>query len=208
VAIAKKLKPSVVGITAVRSTTATMIYESIGTGVIYSATTTYAYIITCNHVIQRDDGTAAKRIRVTLPSGSTVSATVVGRNPVLDIAVLRVKARKLTPAVFRTDLSDLAEGDFVVAIGNSKVLKHPVVSGTILGFVHDVEFPQLPSISVPRALDSSAPLEEGDSGGPLLDAQARVVGIDMGKPLDGEGGISLPADLVVGEVKRLLAAAK
>ena len=107
-AIAKELKPSVVGITATRAVTASTIYYKLGTGVIYSATATTAYIVTCNHVIERDDGTAAKRIRVTLPSGSTVTATLVGRDPSTDIAVLRVKARKLTPAVFRTDLSELA----------------------------------------------------------------------------------------------------
>ena len=90
-AVAKKLKPSVVGVTAVVATTKTQIFQSIGTGVVYSATTSYGYIITNNHVIIRDDGTPAKRIRVTLPSGSSVSATLVGRDPTTDIAVLKVK---------------------------------------------------------------------------------------------------------------------
>jgi S1-C subfamily serine protease len=52
------------------------------------------------------------------------------------------------------------------------------------------------------------PLDHGNSGGPLADIDARVVGINMAELLNGEGGISLPADLVVQVAKRLIAAAK
>jgi S1-C subfamily serine protease len=205
-AIAKKLKPSVVGITAITATTATMIYESIGTGVIYSATASYAYIVTNNHVIVRDNGQPARRIRVTLPSGSIVTATLVGRDVSTDIAVLRVKARNLTPAVFRTDLSQLARGDFVVAVGNAKVLKHPVTSGNVTAFPDSIDSPLLPGVD--GVIESSAPLDHGNSGGPLADALARVVGINTAELVSRAGGVALPADLVVRVVKRLIAAAK
>ena len=204
-AIAKKLKPNVVGITAITATTATMIYESIGTGVIYSATATYAYIITNNHVIVRDDGRPAKRIRVTLPSGSTVSATLVGRDTTTDLAVLRVRARKLTAAVFRTDLSQLIHGDFVVAIGNAKVLKNPVTSGNVTTVLNNIDYPGLSGVH--SVIESTTPLDHGNSGGPLADVDAQVVGINMAELLDEVGGISLPADLVVQVAKRLIAAA-
>ena len=204
-AIAKKLKPNVVGITAIMATTATMIYESIGTGVIYSATATYAYIITNNHVIERDNGQAAKRIRVTLPSGSTVSATLVGRDTTTDLAVLRVRARKLTAAVFRTDLSQLIHGDFVVAIGNAKVLKNPVTSGNVTTVLDNIDYPGLSGVH--SVIESTTPLDHGNSGGPLADVDAQVVGINMAELLDEVGGISLPADLVVQVTKRLIAAA-
>ena len=174
-----------VGITAITATTATMIYESIGTGVIYSATASYAYIVTNNHVIERDNGQPAKRIRVTLPSGSTVTATLVGRDTTTDIAVLRVKARKLTPAVFRTDLSQLAHGDFVVAIGNAKVLKHPVTSGNVTAILKNIDYPGLSGVH--EVIESSAPLDHGNSGGPLADVDARVVGINMAELLSGRG---------------------
>ena len=204
-AIAKKLKPNVVGITAIMATTATMIYESIGTGVIYSATATYAYIITNNHVIVRDDGHPARRIRVTLPSGSTVSATLVGRDTTTDLAVLRVRARKLTAAVFRTDLSQLIHGDFVVAIGNAKVLKDPVTSGNVTTVLDNIDYPGLSGVH--SVIESTTPLDHGNSGGPLADVDAQVVGINMAELLDEVGGISLPADLVVQVTKRLIAAA-
>jgi serine protease Do len=182
-----------------------VIYQSIGTGVIYSATATYAYIVTNNHVIERDNGQPAKRIKVTLPSGSTVSATLVGRDTATDIAVLRVKARKLTPAVFRTDLSQLIRGDFVVAVGNAKVLKHPVTSGNVTEIIKNIDYPGLSGVH--EVIESSVPLDHGNSGGPLADVEARVVGINMAELLSGDGGISLPADLVVQVAKRLIAAA-
>jgi serine protease Do len=204
-AIAKKLKPNVVGITAITGTTATMIYESLGTGVIYSATATYAYIVTNNHVIERDDGRPAKRIRVTLPSGSTVTATLVGRDTTTDLALLRVKARKLTAAVFRTDLSQLVHGDFVVAVGNAKVLENPVTSGNITAVLKNIDYPGLSGVH--KVIESTAPLDHGNSGGPLADVDARIVGINMAELLSGAGGISLPADLVVQVAERLIAAA-
>ena len=93
--------------TAVAETNTTGYFELEGTGVVYEAAGSYAYIVTNNHVIERDDGKASKRIRVTLPSGSTVTATLIGRDPTVDLAVLRVKSQKVTAAAFRTDLSQL-----------------------------------------------------------------------------------------------------
>jgi S1-C subfamily serine protease len=202
-AVAKKLKPSVVGVTAVVATTKTKIYQSIGTGVVYSATASSGYIVTNNHVIIRDDGTPAKRIRVTLPSGSTVTATLVGRDPDTDIAVLKVKARNLKAPVFRTDLAQLAPGEFVVAIGNAKVLAHPVTSGNVTALLENIEYPGLSGVH--EVIESTVPLAHGNSGGPLADAEAQVVGINMAELLSGEGGISLPMDLVVEVVERLIA---
>jgi S1-C subfamily serine protease len=204
-AVAKKLKPSVVGVTAVVATTKTQIFQSIGTGVVYSATASSGYIITNNHVIIRDDGTPAKRIRVTLPSGSIVSATLVGRDPTTDIAVLKVKGRGLKAPVFRTDMSQLLPGEFMVAVGNAKVLVHPVTSGEVTEVLTNIEYPGLSGVD--EVIETTVPLAHGNSGGPLADALAQVVGINMAELLSGEGGISLPADLVVEVVKRLIASA-
>ena len=57
-------------------------------------------------------------------------------------------------------------------------------------------------------IESTAPLEHGYSGGPLLDYKGRVIGINMAKFLDEPGGITLPADLVVKVAERLIAAAQ
>jgi serine protease Do len=207
-AIAAKFKSSVVLVTAVAETNTTGYFELEGTGVVYETAGSYAYIVTNNHVIERSDGSASKRIRVTLPSGSTVTATLIGRDPTTDLAVLRVKSRKVTAAVFRTDLSQLRGDDFVVAIGKPKQLKQPIVSGNVIGFYKNVDYPDPVLTGIHEVIESTAPLEHGYSGGPLLDFKSRVVGINMAKFLDEPGGISLPADLVAKVVERLMAAAQ
>lgn len=204
-AIAAKFKYSVVLVTAVAETNTTGYFELEGTGVVYKTSGSYAYIVTNNHVIERNDGNASKRIRVTLPSGSTVTATLIGRDPSRDLAVLRVKSKKVTPAVFRTDLSEVEKGDFVVAIGKPKQLKNPVVSGKIIGLFRDISYPDPELDGIDEVLESTAPLVKGFSGGPLLDYKGRVIGINMAKFEDEPGGISLPADFVVKVVDRLLA---
>jgi serine protease Do len=206
-AIAAKLKSSVVLVTAVAETNTTGYFELEGTGVVYKTSGSYAYIVTNNHVIERHDGTASKRIRVTLPSGSRVTATLIGRDRTTDLAVLRVKSKRVVPATFRTDLSDLQKGDFVVAIGKVKQLKHPVVSGNVTHIYTNIDYPDPDLTGVHEVIESTVPLDHGDSGGPLLDYLSRVVGINMAKFLDEPGGISLPADLVVEVADRLIAAA-
>jgi S1-C subfamily serine protease len=207
-AIAAKLKSSVVLVTALAETNATGYFELEGTGVVYKTSGGYAYIITNNHVIERHDGSASKRIRVTLPSGSRVTATLIGRDKTTDLAVLRVKSKRVVPATFRTDLSALQKGDFVVAIGKVKQLKQPIVSGNVTNFYKNIDYPDPALSGVHEIIESTVPLDHGDSGGPLLDHLSRVVGINMAKFLDEPGGISLPADLVVEVADRLIAAAQ
>ena len=203
-AIAARFKQSVVLVTAVEETNTTGYFELEGTGVVYKTAGSYAYIVTNNHVIERSDGSASRRIRVTLPSGSTVSATVVGRDPSCDLAVLKVKSKRVTPATFRTDLSQVQKGDFVVAIGKPKQLKDPVVSGGIIGLYRNITYPDPALTGIDEVIESTAPLVKGFSGGPLLDYKGRVIGINMAKFEDQTGGISLPADFVVNVADRLL----
>jgi S1-C subfamily serine protease len=199
-AIAKKVRPSVVGVTAVLSRTRTKTVEAIGTGVVYSAA---GLIITNNHVVTGETDTAAKEITVTLPSGAVVSASLVGRDPAVDLAVLRVRAKGLKPAVFRTDLSQLAPGDFVVAIGNAKVLSHPVTSGQVIAVLENARYEGLTGVT--EIIESTVQLAHGNSGGPLVDAEGRVIGINVAELVGETGGLSLPADMVIEAVKRLAA---
>jgi len=140
---------------------------------------------------------------VTLSNGKTLAATIVGRDPTTDLAVLRVRARGLRPAVFRTDLSALAAGDFVVAMGNPKILAHPVLSGQVTAFLHQVRYKGL--CGVHDVIESNVALVHGNSGGPLVDALARVIGINVAELAGEKAAVTLPADLVIIVVKRLTA---
>jgi serine protease Do len=207
--IAAKLKNSVVLVSSVSETDTTGYFELEGTGVVYKTSGAYAYIITNNHVIERADGKVSKRIRVTLPSGSTVTATLIGRDHASDLAVLRVKSKRVTPAVFRTDLSQLEKDDFTVAITTVKDAKipHQVLSGNVLAFAPAGELVQLDSdlTGIDDVIETDIPIVNGFSGGPLLDYKGRVIGINMAKLESRPWAISLPADFVVKVADRLMA---
>jgi S1-C subfamily serine protease len=204
--IAAQLSKSVVGVTALMSSTRTEKLLSVGTGVVLRAQEGVALIVTNDHVIARDDGSTSKQVSVRLPSGSVVSAAVVGRDPASDLALLRVRSRKVKPALFRTDLSTVAVGDWVVAIGNPKVLKKPVTSGRVTALLDDVEIRNLPGVR--SIIESSVPLEHGNSGGPLVDVDGWVIGINTGELQDGERALSLPSWFVLEVAARLLAQSK
>ena len=122
----------------------------------------------------------------------------------MDVAVLRVQADGLHPAVFLTDLSALTVGDFVVAIGNPEVLAHPVTTGRVTAFLRNVTYDGLPGVH--EVIESSVPLAHGNSGGPLADAEGRVIGINVAELVGEKAGVTLPADLVIDVVKRFASA--
>lgn len=204
--IAAQLSKSVVGVTALLSSTKTQKLQSVGTGVVINVETGVALIVTNDHVIAREDGSAAKQISVRLPSGSVVSAVLVARDPHSDLALLRVRSRRVKPASFRSDLSTVAVGDWVVAIGNPKVLKEPVTSGYITALLDNVEIQNLPGVT--SVIESTVPLEHGNSGGPLVDVDGWVIGINTGELQDGGRALSLPSGFVLEVVARLLAKSK
>jgi len=90
--------------------------QSLGSGVVVDAAK--GYILTNNHVIDHAD-----EIRVTLRSGETFEAKLIGTDPESDVAVIQIEAKNLT-AVPLADSSQVRVGDFVVAIGNHGDLRH------------------------------------------------------------------------------------
>ncbi|RKT16474.1 putative serine protease PepD [Streptomyces sp. 1114.5] len=194
-AIAAAVSPSVVQITVKNGNgTAT------GTGVVLDKD---GRILTNYHVI--DTATKGGRITVTFKDGSTAQATVTGTDKALDVAVITATgARDLTPAVLG-DSSAVAVGDPVVAIGNPDGLTGTVTSGIISAENRDVTvqldegttsgnggfgFPTLPGMrgSTPqsnsgstttyKAFQTDAALNPGNSGGPLINANGQVIGIN------------------------------
>ena len=199
-AIARKIKSSAVGVTAVISRTPLEVDESIGTGVVYSAD---GLIVTNNHVITGQGSHVAHEITVTLSSGTRLSARLVGRDVADDIAVLRVHATGLHPAVFETPASGAKPGEFVVAIGNPRVLAHPVTSGRVISTLDNVDFTGFPGVK--KMIETSVPLAHGNSGGPLVDDLGRVIGINAAELVGEKGGLALPASLVVEVTRSLIA---
>ena len=144
--------------------------SSSGTGVIFSAN---GYIVTNSHVVEN-----AQTITVLLTDQRTFTATLVGADPVSDLAVLRIQATGLTPAEFG-DSGQLRVGDAVAAIGDplGAQLRGTMTDGIVSAINRDV-------VTGGRTLtliQTNAALNSGNSGGPLLNCYGQVVGINTMK---------------------------
>ena len=161
----EKVMPSVVSITCQGSRS-----TSSGTGVIMDAG---GYIITNAHVVED-----AIQIEVLLTDGRTAEAKCVGSDVLSDLAVLRVGISNLTPAEFG-DSSVLRVGDEVVAIGDplGVELRGTMTNGIISGINRDIKSGN----RTLTLLQTTAALNTGNSGGPLVNCYGQVVGINTMK---------------------------
>ena len=157
VAIIKPVTPSVV---VIETST------GLGSGVIYDAA---GHIVTNAHVV----GTS-KTFKVTLSNGKSYDGTLVGSFAADDIAVIKITAPGLAPAVFG-DSSALSVGDFVLAMGNPLGLQSSVTEGIVSALGRQVSEPN--GNTLPDVIQTSAAINPGNSGGALVDLKGEVVGI-------------------------------
>ncbi len=152
-----------------------------GSGVIMDE---QGYIITNFHVIGRADPDA---VTVKLADGRTVSdVTIIGSDPLSDIAVLKINAPDLTAATWG-DSDDLDVGNSVLAVGNPFRLDRTVTAGIISakgrrGIVQDLNYQDF--------LQTDAAVNPGNSGGPLVNMNGQVVGINTAIYGESYQGIS------------------
>jgi len=151
-----------------------------GSGFIYAtddADSGNSYILTNNHVVAN-----AREIRVTLQDGRNFVATVKGRDPKSDVAVIAIAASGL-PALPLGDSAKLEVGEWVIAIGNPFGLSHTLTVGVVsakgrtsLGISDYEDF-----------IQTDAAINPGNSGGPLVNLDGEVVGINTAI-FSGSGG--------------------
>lgn len=160
---------------------------SAGSGVILESGR--GLVITNYHVIEN-----ATVIEVGLRDRRSFRAELVGVAPNVDLAVLRIDARDL-PALELADSSELAVGDYVVAIGNPFGLGQTVTAGIVSATNRGARTDDATGL-----IQTDAPINPGNSGGPLIDTQGRVVGINSAifSPNQGNVGIgfAIPANVV------------
>lgn len=194
--IYRQVSPSVVSITA-----ALPMGISQGTGVVMTAD---GYIITNAHVIE-----GAFRADVSLEDGRSFPARLVGSDQATDLAVLKVEAAALPPAVFG-DSDQMVVGDTVVAIGNpmGEQLRGTMTDGILSAINRDMEVDG----NTMTLLQTTAALNTGNSGGALVNDQGQVVGITNMKLISNvsdnslEGlGFAIPTATVKPVVDALIA---
>lgn len=176
-ALAAKVRPSLV---VVRSKDRTGGDLGLGTGFVISSD---GLIVTARHVI--GDG---RDIAVELPDGKVVPvAEVHASSAHVDLAILRVTSSGLQALSISND-DEIAQGREVVAMGHPKGLKYSVFSGVVSGHQE---------IDGLRMLQLAMPIEQGLSGGPVVDRQGMVVGIVTMKSVVADNvGFALPAQLL------------
>jgi S1-C subfamily serine protease len=160
-------------------------------------------IVTNDHVVQ-----GATAIRIGFSDGASSPATVVGTDPSTDIAVVRVKApaSALHPLEFG-DSGRIEVGDPVYAIGNPFGLDRTMTAGIVSAVARDIEAPN--GLTIANAIQTDAPINHGNSGGPLLDRFGRVVGVNAqieGGTVDANVGVgfAIPSATAAGVAHSLI----
>ncbi|MDP9127442.1 MAG: DegQ family serine endoprotease [Pseudomonadota bacterium] len=155
------------------------------------------YIVTNNHVVQDAD-----EITVILQDDTNLTATVVGRDKKTDLALLKVVTKKPLPAVPWGDSDKARVGDWIVAIGDPYGLGGTVTAGIISARARDIN-----SGPYDEYLQTDAPINRGNSGGPMFNMDGEVVGVNTAifSPSGGSIGIgfAIPSSLAKNIIDQL-----
>ena len=168
--------------------------EGVGSGFIVDAS---GLVVTSHHVVKGADS-----VTVTLQDGRKLEAQVVGVDPKTDLALIEVEAGESLPVVEFGNSDRTRVGDWVVAVGNPFGLGGTVTAGIVSGRGRDIG-----SGPYDDFLQIDAPINRGNSGGPLFDRGGRVVGVNTAifSPTGGNVGIgfAIPANVAKSVVESL-----
>jgi serine protease Do len=157
--------------------------RSLGSGCIIDRE---GYIITNNHVIEK-----AQTIKVKLIDGKEYDATVVGRDPKTDLALIKIDAKNALPSAAFGDSDSLEIGDWVIAIGNPFGLETTVTAGIV-----SAKGRVIGAGPYDDFIQTDASINPGNSGGPLFNLKGEVVGINTAIVSGGQGiGFAIPINM-------------
>jgi len=168
----KKVHPAVVNIVA---TTLGMNFwmeiipkEGQGSGFIIDSK---GYILTNNHVVAK-----AQKIIVTLADGRKLSASLVGRDPASDLAVIKIPSGSIQVITSLGDSDQVRVGQKAIAIGNPFGLSHTLTTGIISALERSIRTQE--NLQIDHLIQTDAAINPGNSGGPLLNSNGEVIGIN------------------------------
>lgn len=176
----------------------------VGSGVIIS---TDGYIITNHHVVQGMRGREADEIRVQLSEGSEYEAELVGSDEKTDVAVLKIEAKDPLPAVTLADSDKLRVGDVVFAIGNPLDVGLTATQGIVSATGRN-SYGILGPGAYEDFIQTDAAINLGNSGGALIDAWGRLIGINTAIVSRSGGsigiGFAIPIDMALNVTRNLI----
>jgi serine protease Do len=183
--VARSITPAVVSVSQ---------SEGSGSGIIVNKD---GVVLTNAHVVGQ-----SRTVEVGLADGRTLNGQVIGRDPTIDVAVVRIAAGNLPTAPIG-DSDKLLVGQSAIAVGNPLGLERTVTSGVISAVNRNPR-----GISLDGLIQTDAAISPGNSGGPLVDSHGRVIGINTAI-LSGQGasglGFAVPINLANDVVGQILA---
>jgi serine protease Do len=167
---------------------------SLGSGFIVDPA---GFVVTNNHVVA-----GAAKITVILQDNSRHVAELVGSDPKIDLALLKIATKRKLPALQWGDSNKVAVGDWVLAVGNPFGLGGTVTTGIVSALGRDLQQGPFDDF-----LQIDAPINRGNSGGPTFDIEGRVIGINSAiySPSGGSVGIgfAIPSNIARAIVQKL-----
>ncbi|MDB5025047.1 MAG: hypothetical protein JWP78_2802 [Mucilaginibacter sp.] len=162
-----KLRTSVVKIEQFEMSKGRETVTGTGTGFLFSSD---GYLFTNSHVVKK-----AKQLRAVLYDGSVYKAILIGEDQYTDLAILKIDAADYTPAILG-DSDNLNIGQLVIAIGNPLGFQHTVTAGVISALGRTLSGQS--GVSMDSMIQTDASLNPGNSGGPLINAEGEVIGVN------------------------------
>lgn len=185
ISVVEAVGPAVVSIRVGRQTLQSE-FEPLGAGSGFIITPD-GYIVTNSHVLIQTDG-----IEISLTDGRSIKASLIGQDPSTDLAVLWVDGSGL-PFATLGDSAALRVGQLVIAMGNPFGFQSTVSTGVVSALGRTLRSQQ--GRLIENIVQHTAPLNPGNSGGPLLDARGRVAGINTAIIALAQGiGFAIPAN--------------
>jgi len=199
IAVVDAVGPGVVSISTARRTAGDRIEPAgAGSGFVFAPD---GYILTNSHVVH-----GAKHIEVSFMEGNRSQAVPVGDDPATDLAVIRIPESGLPYAVIG-DSAQLQVGQLVIAMGNPLGFQSTVSTGVVSALGRALRSQQ--GRLIESIIQHTAPLNPGNSGGPLLDSRGRVIGINTAIIAAAQGiGFSIPSNTAKWVVSQILTQGK
>ena len=195
----RKVEPSVVNITTVR-VVADFFFNPIpqrglGSGVIFDQKN--GYILTNEHVIHK-----AKEMKVLLPDGREFDGELIGSDPRMDLAIVKIKGKNL-PVAKLGDSDKVKVGEFCIAIGNPYGLQNTVTFGIVSATNRPIR-PE-PTKVLEDLIQTDAAINPGNSGGPLINFRGEVIGINTAIIPYAQGiGFAIPINAAKDIIEELI----
>jgi S1-C subfamily serine protease len=156
------------------------------------------HVVTNYHVVE-----GADQVEVNFSGEDNIPATVVGSDPSTDLAVLKIdaQARALTPLPLGNS-DAIRVGDPVVAIGNPFGLERTVTAGIVSALQRQIQAPN--GYTIDEVIQTDAPINQGNSGGPLLNGKGEVIGVNSQIESESGGNVGIGFAVPINTVKEVV----